>query len=131
MTLSELARRLGVPPGLFSRQMLLMCAFTLLLHAKPSEPHLARDSALQRGSVRLRFPLRQVPYLTGVKGFSNAQVMNDIFPVFTYADFAFVVLAAPASQARFSLRGSVSALSLSRRVARLCACARCHRCVPR
>lgn len=26
--------------------------------------------------------------------------MNDIFPVFTYADFAFVVLAAPASQAR-------------------------------
>ena len=43
---------------------------------------------------------RQVPYLTGVKGFTNEQVMNDIFPVFTYTDFAFVVLAAPASQAR-------------------------------
>jgi hypothetical protein len=41
-----------------------------------------------------------VPYLTGVKGFTNEQVMNDIFPVFTYSDFAFVVLAAPASQAR-------------------------------
>ena len=41
-----------------------------------------------------------MPYLTGVKGFTNEQVMNDIFPVFTYTDFAFVVLAAPASQAR-------------------------------
>lgn len=52
MTLSALARRLGVPPGLFSRQMLLMCAFTMLLHAKPSEPHLARALPLQRGTVR-------------------------------------------------------------------------------
>ena len=40
--MSELARRLGLPPGLCSRQMVVMCAFTLLLHAKPSEPHLAR-----------------------------------------------------------------------------------------
>jgi hypothetical protein len=41
-----------------------------------------------------------VPYLTEVKGFTNEQVMNDIFPVYTYATFAFTVLAAPASQAR-------------------------------
>ena len=74
-----------------------------------------------------------MPYLTGVKGFTNAQVMNDIFPVFTYTDFAFVVLAAPASQARFRTAetGSATALSLSRRVACLSACARCHRCAPR
>jgi hypothetical protein len=41
-----------------------------------------------------------VPYLTEVKGFTNEQVMNDIFPMYTYATFAFTVLAAPASQAR-------------------------------
>lgn len=47
-----------------------------------------------------------MPYLTGVKGFSNEQVMNDIFPVFTYSNFAFVVLAAPFSQARPTERAS-------------------------
>jgi hypothetical protein len=39
------ARRCGLPAGLLSRQMLVMCLFNLLLHAKPSEPHLARPHA--------------------------------------------------------------------------------------
>jgi thiamine transporter 2/3 len=60
-------------------QLALFCAFTLLLHAKPSEPHL-------------------VPYLTSVKHFSEQAVVSYIFPVFTYADFAFTLLVAPASQ---------------------------------
>lgn len=33
-----------------------------------------------------------------VKGFSEEQVGSDIFPVFTYTDFAFTCLAAPLSQ---------------------------------
>ena len=58
---------------------MLLCLFNALLHAKPSEPHL-------------------VPYLTDVKGFSGEAVWNDIFPVYTYATFAFTLLVAPASQ---------------------------------
>ena len=34
-----------------------------------------------------------------VKGFSESDVTNSIFPVFTYTDFAFTLLAAPLSQA--------------------------------
>ncbi len=41
-----------------------------------------------------------MPYLTDVKGFSGESVWNDIFPVYTYANFAFTLLAAPASQVR-------------------------------
>ena len=48
----------GLPPGLLSRQMLVMCAFNLLLHAKPSEPHLARTRA--RDAVR-SFPAPRQP----------------------------------------------------------------------
>jgi hypothetical protein len=48
------ARRCGLPPGLLSRQMVAMCLFNLLLHAKPSEPHLAR--LLSRQSVPAATP---------------------------------------------------------------------------
>ena len=41
----------------------------------------------------------QVPYLVNVKGFSERAVTSSIFPVFTYSDFAFTLLAAPLSQA--------------------------------
>jgi hypothetical protein len=109
--MAELARRLGLPPGLCSRQMVVMCAFALLLHAKPSEPHLVRSRSVS--APRGADTPRQVPYLTGVKGFTNEQVMNDIFPVFTYTDFAFVVLAAPASQARGFTRQPFSAAAFA------------------
>lgn len=42
----------------------------------------------------------KVPYLMDVKGFTEEEVGNDIFPVFTYTDFAFTCLAAPLSQVR-------------------------------
>jgi hypothetical protein len=53
MTAAAWALRLGLPPGLLSRQMVLMCVFNLLLHAKPSEPHLVRARARLR---RIRSP---------------------------------------------------------------------------
>ena len=40
-----------------------------------------------------------VPYLTDVKGFTNAQVTSDIFPVSVYASLAFYLVAGPVSAA--------------------------------
>ena len=40
-----------------------------------------------------------VPYLTDVKGFTNAQVTSDIFPVSVYASLAFYLAAGPVSAA--------------------------------
>ena len=42
--------------------------------------------------------------------------MNDIFPVFTYTDFAFVVLAAPASQARARAESALTAAAFAPRL---------------
>lgn len=58
----------------------LLCLASLLLHAKPSEPHL-------------------VPYLLQVKGFSAEDVTSRIFPVYTYADLAATLAVVPLSQA--------------------------------
>ena len=40
-----------------------------------------------------------MPYLTDVKGFTNAQVTSDIFPVSVYASLAFYLAAGPVSAA--------------------------------
>jgi len=60
--------------------VVLLCLASLLLHAKPSEPHL-------------------VPYLLLVKGFSAEDVTSRIFPVYTYADLAATLALVPLSQA--------------------------------
>ena len=134
---ARLTAWLGLPHGLASRDMAVMCAFNALLHAKPSEPHLVR-AALCRDSLTCRWSRRvsrgpestqtpacvsvclpkQVPYLLQVKGFTGDAVWNDIFPVFTYSFFACTLLAAPATQAR--PQGVL---------ARCCSCSHSPRCL--
>lgn len=82
-----------MPRSLFTLEVGLLCAFTALLHAKPSEPHL-------------------VPYLLQ-RGFTEVEVDNQIFPVYTYSDAFFVLLAAPLS-ALFGAKACVVAGAVCR-----------------